>query len=167
MGEIILTFALEETLKKVGSLAVEGIRLAWGFKGQLQKLKHSLDFVRAVLHDAEERQAREESVKLWLQKLRDVAYEADDVLDVFDYEVLRQKVETTPTEKVRNFFSASSNPIAFRLHMALKIRKINDELAEITNEETNENLEDAYNKLILACEDVPFQIVKVFSDDEN
>ncbi|KAJ4844611.1 hypothetical protein Tsubulata_046294, partial [Turnera subulata] len=26
--------------------------------------------------------------------------------------------------------------------------------------ETNENLEDAYNKLILACEDVPFQIVK-------
>ncbi|KAJ4826938.1 hypothetical protein Tsubulata_045777 [Turnera subulata] len=78
MAEIILKFALEETLKKVGSLAVE-----------------------------EERQAREASVKIWLQNLREVAYEAEDVLDEFGYEVLRQKVETTPTEKVRNFFSAS------------------------------------------------------------
>ncbi|KAJ4825092.1 hypothetical protein Tsubulata_016803, partial [Turnera subulata] len=66
MAEIILTFALEETLKKVGSLVVE-----------------------------EERQAREASVKIWLQNLREVAYEAEDVLDEFGYEVLRQKMETT------------------------------------------------------------------------
>ncbi|KAJ4844929.1 hypothetical protein Tsubulata_042798, partial [Turnera subulata] len=87
----------------------------------------------AVLHDAEEKQVKESSVKLWLRKLRDIAYEADDVVDEFGYEVLRQKVETTPIEKVRNFFSASSNPIAFRLHMGKKIKKINDELAEIEN----------------------------------
>ncbi|KAJ4822448.1 hypothetical protein Tsubulata_049685, partial [Turnera subulata] len=88
MGEIILTFALGETLKKVGSLAAEGIRLAWGFKGQLQKLKQSSEIIRAVLHDAEERQDKDASVKIWLQKLRKVAYEAEDVLDEFGYEVL-------------------------------------------------------------------------------
>ncbi|KAJ4829652.1 hypothetical protein Tsubulata_048729, partial [Turnera subulata] len=134
MAETILTFALEETLKKVGSFAVEGILLAWGFKGQLQKLKPSLDIIRAVFHDAEEREARDASVKLWLQNLREVAYEAEDVLDEFGYEVLRQKVETTPTEKVRNFFSTYSNPIAFRLHMEMKIKKIINELAERKNE---------------------------------
>ncbi|KAJ4844609.1 hypothetical protein Tsubulata_046292 [Turnera subulata] len=142
MAEIILTFALEETLKKVGSLAVQGIQLAWGFKGQLQKLKQSLDIIQAVLHDAEERQAREAYVKLWLQKLREVAYEAEDVLDEFGYEVLRQKVETTRAEKVRNFFSASSNPIAFRLHMGKKIERINDELAKIKDDAVGFGLTD-------------------------
>ncbi|KAJ4833668.1 hypothetical protein Tsubulata_022886 [Turnera subulata] len=99
MAEIVLTFALEETLKKVGLLAVEGIQLAWGFKAKLKKLSQSLESIRAVLRDAEDKQAEKPSVKDWLQRLREVAYVADDVLDEFGYEVLRQKVETTPTEK--------------------------------------------------------------------
>ncbi|KAJ4822411.1 hypothetical protein Tsubulata_023540, partial [Turnera subulata] len=99
MGDFVLTLVLEEILKKLGWLALEGIDLAWGFKGKLQKLNESLTFIRAVLHDAEERQAREETVKIWLVKLRDVAYEAEDVLDEFGYEVLRQKVESSPSGK--------------------------------------------------------------------
>ncbi|KAJ4826503.1 hypothetical protein Tsubulata_024820, partial [Turnera subulata] len=91
MGEFVLAFVVEEMLKKLASLALERIGLARGFKGKLQKLNDSLTFIRAVLHDAVERQAREESVKIWLRKLRDVAYEAEDVLDEFGYEVLRQK----------------------------------------------------------------------------
>ncbi|KAJ4825350.1 hypothetical protein Tsubulata_016068 [Turnera subulata] len=135
MAEIVVTLVVEEMLKKLVSLAHEGIDLALGLKGKLLKLNKSLTSIRAVLHDAEEKQGREESVKIWLQKLRDVAYEAEDVLDEFGYEVLRQKVEgITPRSKVSNFFSASSNPIAFRLHMGKNIKKINDELVEIKNE---------------------------------
>ncbi|KAJ4826505.1 hypothetical protein Tsubulata_024823, partial [Turnera subulata] len=97
MAEMILTFVVEDLLKKLASLALEKISLARGLKGKLQKLNNSMTFIRAVLHDAMERQAREESVKVWLQKLRDVAYEAEDVLDEFGYEVLRQEVEgSTP-----------------------------------------------------------------------
>ncbi|KAJ4832773.1 hypothetical protein Tsubulata_048583 [Turnera subulata] len=100
MGEFVLTFVVEEMLKKLASLTLEGIELAWGLKGKLQKLNDSLTFIRAVLHDAMERHGREESVKIWLRKLRDVAYEAEDVFDEFDYEILRQKVEgSTPIKK--------------------------------------------------------------------
>ncbi|KAJ4836495.1 hypothetical protein Tsubulata_041569 [Turnera subulata] len=100
MHEIVLTFVVEEMLKKLASLALEGVDLAWGLKGKLQKLNETLTFIRAVLHDAVERQGREESVKIWLQKLRDVAYKAEDALDEFGYEVLRQKVEGgTPSRK--------------------------------------------------------------------
>ncbi|KAJ4829536.1 hypothetical protein Tsubulata_037438 [Turnera subulata] len=99
MAETVLTFALEETLKKVGLLAVGGFQLAWGFKARLKKLQQSLESIRAVLRDAEDKQAEKPFVKDWLQRLREVAYEADDVMDEFGYEVLRQKVETTPTEK--------------------------------------------------------------------
>ncbi|KAJ4828314.1 hypothetical protein Tsubulata_007845, partial [Turnera subulata] len=123
---------VEEMLKKLASLAPERIDLAWGLKGKLQKLNVSLTFIRDVLHDALEKQAREESVRIWLQNLRVVAYEAEDVLDELGYKVLKQQVEgSTPRKKVSNFFSASSNPIAFQLRMRKKIKKINDELAEI------------------------------------
>ncbi|KAJ4830206.1 hypothetical protein Tsubulata_044472 [Turnera subulata] len=100
MAEIVLTFVVEGMLNKLASLALEEIGLVWGLKGKLQKLSDSLTSIRAVLHDAVERQAREESVKIWLQNLQDVAYEAEDVLDEFGYEVLRQKVEvSTPSKK--------------------------------------------------------------------
>ena len=41
-AELLLTFALEETLKRVSSIAAEGIGLAWGLEGQLRKLNQSL-----------------------------------------------------------------------------------------------------------------------------
>ncbi|KAB5526512.1 hypothetical protein DKX38_020359 [Salix brachista] len=40
-AELFLTFTMEETLKRVISIAAEGIRLAWGLKGQLQRLHNS------------------------------------------------------------------------------------------------------------------------------
>ncbi|KAJ3672241.1 hypothetical protein LUZ60_006962 [Juncus effusus] len=50
--------------------------------------------IKATLHDAEEREIIEESVKLWLHELKQVAYAAEDVLDEYQYEVLRAEVES-------------------------------------------------------------------------
>ena len=49
--------------------------------------------IQDVLADAERRQESDQSVRRWLQRLKDVAYDADDVLDEFAYEILRRKVE--------------------------------------------------------------------------
>uniref|UniRef100_A0A2P2II18 Uncharacterized protein MANES_10G008200 n=1 Tax=Rhizophora mucronata TaxID=61149 RepID=A0A2P2II18_RHIMU len=131
----ILTFALQETLKKVGSRAVGLISLAWGLKEELKRLEKSCSMIQAVLQDAEERQVRYKSVKNWLENLRDVADAAEDVLDEFSYELLRKKVEIGDQlgGKVRNFFS-HSNPVAFRLNMAHKVEKINELLGKVKNE---------------------------------
>ncbi|XP_038979616.1 putative disease resistance protein RGA3 isoform X2 [Phoenix dactylifera] len=65
----------------------------------LKELKRTLERIRAVLHDAEEREIRDESVKLWLRELKEVAYDADDVLDEYQYEVLRAQVEGRASRK--------------------------------------------------------------------
>ena len=86
MAGIIIVVA-EQILGKLISLATEQIGLAWGFEEELTRLRDSFTLIQAVLADAGRRQVREDSVRLWLQRLRDVAYDADDVLDEFAYEI--------------------------------------------------------------------------------
>jgi hypothetical protein len=72
-AELLLTFSMEQTLKRLSYIAAEGIRLAWGLEGQLRKLNQSSTMIQAVLHDAARRPVTDESVKRWLQNLHDVA----------------------------------------------------------------------------------------------
>ena len=60
MAETILSVVTEEILGKLISVATEQISLAWGFKGELTKLRGSLTTIQAVLADAERRQVRDE-----------------------------------------------------------------------------------------------------------
>ncbi|XP_030940127.1 putative disease resistance protein RGA1 [Quercus lobata] len=121
----------EEIISRVISFATELIGNAWGCEEELRGLGESLTMIRAVLTDAERRQVKDESVKLWLQKLEDVAYEADDVLDEFAYENLRQKIEVgnQRKRKVRDICS-TSNPILFRTKMAKKIKAVQEKLVK-------------------------------------
>uniref|UniRef100_A0A2N9FD00 Rx N-terminal domain-containing protein n=1 Tax=Fagus sylvatica TaxID=28930 RepID=A0A2N9FD00_FAGSY len=47
--------------------------------------------IQLVLNDAEKRQVSDEFVRTWLANFRDVAYDIDDVLDEFGYNILQQK----------------------------------------------------------------------------
>ena len=89
-----------------------------------------------MLADAERRQVSEELVKLWLWRLEDVAYDADDVLDELAYEILRRKVEIQNQMKRKVcFFFSLSNPIALiRMKMAKKVKTINESLKRINDE---------------------------------
>ena len=46
--------------------------------------------IEAVLTDAEQKQVRDRSVKLWLDDLKSLAYDMEDVLDDFNTEANRQ-----------------------------------------------------------------------------
>ncbi|XP_061990388.1 putative disease resistance protein RGA3 [Rosa rugosa] len=143
-AEFLLTFAAEGILTKVSSLASQELTLAWGFKAELKKLGNSLSIIQDFLHGAADQKPQDhqgKAVEEWVKKLKDIAHEADDVLDDFNYEVLRRKVELQNhmKRKVLNFLSAS-NPLLFRLKMAHKIKKINDSLVELKNEAAFINL---------------------------
>ncbi|PPS20356.1 hypothetical protein GOBAR_AA00245 [Gossypium barbadense] len=103
------------------SILEDQINLARDFKDKLSKFRSSLTLTRAFLQDAEKRQL-DELVKFWLEQLRDIAYEANDVLDELAYEHVRWKVDNQMSKKVSNFFSLSKNPMAFTLKMSKKSR---------------------------------------------
>ncbi|XP_078153480.1 putative disease resistance protein RGA4 [Carex rostrata] len=90
MASVILSSIISVVSKLTGSSSSSSTT-ADELQGDLRHLKRTLLRIQAVIADAEEREIRDESVKLWLQELRDVAVQADDVLDEYHYELLRQQ----------------------------------------------------------------------------
>ncbi|WOL07972.1 disease resistance RPP13-like protein 1 [Canna indica] len=60
---------------------------------ELRSLKQTMLRIQAELADAEKGDIRECAVKHRLSELKHVAYDAEDVVDLYDYEVLRAKIE--------------------------------------------------------------------------
>jgi hypothetical protein len=100
----------------LGNSALQEIGLLWGVKDELEKLKNTVTAIQAVLLDAEEKQALNHAIKNWLGRLKEVVFEADDLLDDFSTEALRWEAMTQnkKAKKVRIFFS-KSNQLAYGL----------------------------------------------------
>ncbi|XP_057999226.1 putative disease resistance protein RGA1 [Hevea brasiliensis] len=132
MAESFLIDIAENVFRKLGFLALEEFSFAWGLRSDLEKIKKILVVINAVLFDAEQHQLRSQQIEFWLGMLKDVLYDAEDVVDEFECEALRRKVVESgnTTRKVRRFFS-SSNPLAFRFRMGHKLKKIRERVAEI------------------------------------
>ncbi|CAK9175691.1 unnamed protein product [Ilex paraguariensis] len=104
-----------------------------GIHAQLEKLSVMLMTIRAVLSDAEAKQITEEAVKLWLNRLSDLAYDLDDLLDEIATEALAHELKSEPeeatTSKVRRFIPTCCTN--FRRSVSLKI-KMGPKIEEIT-----------------------------------
>ncbi|KAA8517257.1 hypothetical protein F0562_017491 [Nyssa sinensis] len=138
MAETFLFSIIGTVLGKLSYLPFQEIGLAWGVKSDLKKLENTLSTIRAVLLDAEKQQEKNHEVRDWLQKLEDVLYDIDDVLDDFSSEVLRWKLEVHGSllKQVSNFFSLS-NPITFRFKIGHLIKEIRERLDEIAVDRRN------------------------------
>lgn len=130
----ILTVVTKVILNKLVDFVSHEIGLAWGAKDEFIKLQDTLEMILSVIADAEKKQVKDAAVRLWLARLRDVAYDADDVMDDFCYETMRRSNRgNNLTSKVFDFAS-SSNPLAFRFKKAKKIKKINQRLDVIAKD---------------------------------
>ena len=94
--------------------------------------------IQAVLEDAEEQRVQNHQDKQWLMKLREVVFDADDLLSDFSTQVFRRKVMCGDkmAKKVRIFFS-SSNQIVFSLKMACNIKAMRERLNDIADNRNN------------------------------
>ncbi|KAM1432194.1 hypothetical protein FF1_014333 [Malus domestica] len=131
MAELAFPLAAK-LIERLSSIASEEICLAWGVQADLQKLGRTVSIIKDVLVDAQEKQARNGDLRSWLQQLKDVFLDAEDLLDEFECEALRRQVVrgSGTTRKVRRFFSRS-NPVAFRLRVGHGIKDIRERLHDL------------------------------------
>ena len=134
-------------LKQLASVAARELELEsrlvlFGVQ-EVRKLESGLRTILPVLEDAERRQFTEEAVKLWLEKLKDLSYELDDVLDEWNTEMIRSEIEKEQPEiphryqkKVCSIFFTSCcfrrvHRLATRHDIAYKIKILNGMVDEI------------------------------------
>ncbi|XP_023728230.1 putative disease resistance protein RGA3 [Lactuca sativa] len=137
MADALVTVAAEAILKKLASIAVNEVALAWGYKEKLYTLERTLKMIRAKLQDAEIQKGQKHGVMEWLKQLKDVVGEADDVLDEFHYEMLRREVKNRGRMAIKVPSLPSLKKLLFRSEMGHRIKNINEKLSQI-NKQANE-----------------------------
>ena len=79
MAESTVTFLLNKLVSLVGS---EARRLRGGWE-EIGCLRWELERILAFLRDAEALEESDEEVKTWLKQVREIAHDAEDVVDEF------------------------------------------------------------------------------------
>ncbi|XP_059462672.1 putative disease resistance protein RGA4 [Corylus avellana] len=141
MAEFASTIA-ENILGKLGYLVHEELRLVLDIKSKLTDLQGTMTTIKAVLLDAEEKQSSNHALSIWLRLLKDIFYDAEDVLDGVECEVLRKQVVRThgcSSKEVCDYFSCCSD-LAFRFQLGHKIKNIRERLDNIVADKDKFNL---------------------------
>ncbi|PSS24429.1 Disease resistance RPP13-like protein [Actinidia chinensis var. chinensis] len=95
----------------------------------LQKLNLSLRGMKPVLEDAERKQITDPSVQEWLDELKHVVYQADDLVDEIATEALRLKVESQYKSGLNQVRAPiSTSPSLLDAEFVSKIEEIVDSL---------------------------------------
>ncbi|XP_078158191.1 putative disease resistance protein RGA3 [Carex rostrata] len=131
-------------LFSLGAKLLPAVRASAGdqnlqIEAELEKLMKMLERIKDTLHDAEQREIRYLSVKRWLKELKEVAYDAEDVLDEYHYEVLRAQIEardaSPPDSHKRKLIEVPSG-------MLKQIQQIRSKFDEIANDRIALELSD-------------------------
>ncbi|KAK3446889.1 hypothetical protein EUGRSUZ_A02513 [Eucalyptus grandis] len=130
-------------VEKLTSSAVEEIQLVCGVKDDREKLKNTLEMIQKVLIDAEQKQKKEEAVRLWLLRLKNWCYDTEDALDEFEARALWRRVRSTEhltlKRKVCYLYSWISEMI-LQFKMAHNMKELRKSLDGIDKDKTQFNL---------------------------
>ncbi|KAL4614015.1 hypothetical protein ACB092_07G024800, partial [Castanea dentata] len=135
MADLLLSALVSTVVGNLNTSALQEFGVAWGLGAELDNLKSTMSAIRSAVKYAEEKQWNNEVIMDWLGKLKDVARDADNVLDEFATEALMRKVEREKgaTSQVSRFFSLP-NRLIFRIKMARKLKNVRDRLDAISRE---------------------------------
>ncbi|OEL31074.1 putative disease resistance protein RGA3 [Dichanthelium oligosanthes] len=126
---LLATAIVTQVGTKLGSAIGDQVTMFCCFKDDLEDMKEVLQSIAAVLKDAERRSIREQAVRLWLKRLKNVAFDISDMLDEF-------KADSKSADgKITG--SLSCIAIAPKLSMANKMKKMREELKKINEARIN------------------------------
>ncbi|XP_022714536.1 uncharacterized protein LOC111274167 [Durio zibethinus] len=145
MADALVSAVSQQLAAVLFQEAEYGLRLVAGVnEEEVKKLGSTLQIIRAVLVDAEKRQLKEQAIKVWLDKVQNVSYDIEDVLDEWKIAILKLQIARAQSpstsfllSKVRSWIHSPSYSITRAIHrydIAVKIKKLNQRLQSIAKE---------------------------------
>ncbi|XP_045807653.1 putative disease resistance protein RGA1 [Trifolium pratense] len=132
-------------INRLGSAALREYGRINGVMDELERLKNTVESIRAVLLNADDKQDQSHAVQNWVRRLKDVLIPADDLLDeFFIQDMIHKRDEPHQNNVTKVLHSLSPNIIAFRHKMAHEIGKIqkkfNDMVRDMSGLKLNPNV---------------------------
>ncbi|XP_058107194.1 disease resistance protein RGA2-like isoform X2 [Magnolia sinica] len=129
--------------EKLKTVLQDEVALLVGVNSEIEKLSSTFTLIQAVLEDAESRRVKDKAVTIWLEKVKDVAYDVDDILDEWRTEALRPQA---PDESDGSCFSflvtcflsyvTFFNHVMLRHNIGCRIKKVRGRLDSIEKEKS-------------------------------
>ncbi|KAF9608945.1 hypothetical protein IFM89_012113 [Coptis chinensis] len=119
---------VEVLLGKVISLLENETSILRGIRGEFNEVKSELESMKFFLSDAYRRGVTNQGIRTWVEQVRDVAYDVEDVMDEFMYFVSGQR-------RITNFMGKQMNTIKnawMRRKIASRLRAIQTQVKTIS-----------------------------------
>ncbi|KAL1213793.1 putative disease resistance protein [Cardamine amara subsp. amara] len=122
MAESLLSFGVE----KLWDLLVRETDRLKGVDEQLTELKSDLDLLRSFLKDADAKKHANTSVRNWVEEIKEVVFDAEDISETF-----LLKEELSKTSGIKKRMRRLSCIIVDRRELALDIRGISKRISKV------------------------------------
>ncbi|KAK3220152.1 hypothetical protein Dsin_014122 [Dipteronia sinensis] len=134
--------AVSTIMEILSQLVEEEVRLVVGVDEEVKKLTSNFQAIESVLEDAECKQVKEKAVGDWLEKLKDVSYDIEDVLDEWNTAIQKLRImEAENASKLvtkvcylMSCFRFCNRRVVIRHDIAVKIKELNKTLDDIALE---------------------------------
>ncbi|XP_050207403.1 putative disease resistance protein RGA3 [Mercurialis annua] len=142
MADALVSAILQQLAQIIDRELRQEVKLVVGVDTEIQNLSSLFKAIQAVLEDAERRQMKEIAIKNWLIKLKDLAYQMDDVLDEWSTAILKSQIHATQPSKKKMVcslfpspaFCFSLNQVVLRHDIAVKIKQIRERIDAVSKE---------------------------------
>ncbi|XP_071717814.1 putative disease resistance RPP13-like protein 1 [Rutidosis leptorrhynchoides] len=151
MAEIVASAVITVLIEKLISVDLMKLARSEGIDSHLKKWKNTLPMIQAVLADAEQKHITQRAVELWLNELKHLAYDIDDVLDDMATETMRRKFNGEShrrigTSKVLKiipscFANFSHHNMMYGRNMTSKLDEISSMLNDLLEQKNNLGLD--------------------------
>nr|XP_027120292.1 probable disease resistance protein RF45 [Coffea arabica] len=126
MAEPIVSFLLET----IGHLLIEEGKFLSGVTEEAKQLHSELKMMRALLKDADEKRHEAEVVKEWVSQSKDLAYEAENMLETHAFRLASRQMARGTRNVIRRY-TCIVNECYIRHKVGLEIQNLNARVSNL------------------------------------
>ncbi|KAJ6848079.1 putative disease resistance protein isoform X3 [Iris pallida] len=123
--------AVSFVVDKLGNLLVQELILLQGVRDQVERLQRELQRVQCFLRDADFKRKTDERVKHWVKEIRDIAHQAEDIIDTFIINVDMHQRRPGVSGFLKKYFLAITHAVG-RHKASIQISAIEAKISEIS-----------------------------------
>ncbi|GLT37650.1 hypothetical protein SLA2020_119540 [Shorea laevis] len=176
MSDALVSAILQQLTTIIYEEVKQEVKLVTGVGKEIKRLESNLKSIHALLDGAEERQMKERSIKIWLESLREVCYDMEDVLDEWNTALLKLQLHEADQKNFSLFKGKVCRPflscfccgqVVHHRGIALKIKDINERLDGIAKDKDRYQLTSRDVREPIRVESTSFtEVSKLHGRDE-